>query len=322
VLAAIGTLVAVGLAAAFMSIGHSPRPRDVPIAVVGPPAAAQQVEAQSPGAFSARSVPDVDAAKRAIEKRDVYAGVVPGQKGVSQLLVAPAANNQVANFMRSTLGRATDTNVPKIVDAAPLPSDDSSGMSIGLLVQVLMISGSVGVIGVARLLPHFEASPRRGIVPVTFLCGYGLVLGLLVSVVAAAFGVGTEAAFIDRVLAFTLISVAVTLSAGALVALIGPAGAAITALLYFVLGAQISGAGTAPEFLPSFWSWLGKHLPAGAGVTLVRDLFYFPDASTGGSILILAVYAGVGALVVIGLNTLFARRRARAETTLTPTPAA
>ena len=188
--------------------------------------------------------------------------------------------------------------------------------------QVLMIAGSIGVIGVARLLPHFEASPRQGIVPLTFLCGYGLLLGLLISVIAGAFGVGTEATFIDRVLAFTLISVAVTLSTGALVALIGPAGAAVTSLLYFVLGAQISGAGTAPEFLPSFWSWLGRHLPAGAGTTLVRDLFYFPDAATGGSIAILAVYAGVGGLVVIGLNALFARRRARAVDTLAPTPTA
>lgn len=311
-LAAIGTVIAVCLASAFLSIGHSPQPRDVPIAVVGPPAAAQQVAAQAPDELSTRSVPDLAAAEAAIRERDVYGAIVPGQQGVRELLIATAANNQVANFLRRTLGRATEANVPKIVDARPLPRDDSSGASIGLLVQVLMIAGTVGVVGLTRLLPRFEGDPRRGVVPLLFLLVYGLLLGFLVAAIAAAFGVGTDASFLDRVLALAFISVAVTLSTGALVALIGPAGSAVAGLLYFVLGSQISGAGTAPEFLPSFWSELGQHLPTGAGATLLRDVFYFPEASIGEPIAILGVYAGVGLIVVIALNLLIARRRDRA----------
>jgi hypothetical protein len=312
VVAAIGALAAVALAAAFLSIGHSPQPRDVPVAVVGPPAVAQQFEAKAPGTFSARSVPDVAAGQTAIDERDVYAVVVPGSNGIRELLISPAANNQVANFMRRTLGQATETNVPRIVDAKPLPKDDSSGQSIGFLIQVLMIGGSLGVVGIARVLPRFRGDPRRGVLPLTSLVGYGLLLGLLLTVVSAAFGVGTDAAFIDRVLAFTLIGLAVTTSTGALVALMGAAGAGLASLVYFVLGAQISGAGTAPEFLPPFWSDLGQALPGGAGTSLLRDVFYFPQASTGEPIAILAAYVAVGLVVVIALSAL-ARRRSRAS---------
>jgi hypothetical protein len=315
VLAALGALLVVALAAAFLSIGHSPQPREVPVAVVGPPAAAQQLEAEADGKFSAGSVPDLAAAQREIDERDVYAAVVPGQQGVRKLLISSAASNQVANFMRRTLGAATPENVPEVVDAKPLPKEDSSNASIGLLVQVLMIGGSLGVVGLARLLPRFQGDPRRGVLPLTFLVGYGLLLGVLISLVAAAFGVGTDAAFPDRVLSLTLISIAVTTSTGAVVALVGPAGAGLTALVYFVLGSQISGAGTAPEFLPPFWSDLGQALPGGAGTSLLRDVFYFPEASTGGPVAILAAYVAVGFVVVIALGLFRRRRSANAEAT-------
>ena len=142
--------------------------------------------------------------------------------------------------------------------------------------------------------------------------GYGLLLGLLVTAVSAAFGVGADAAFVDRVLAMTVISVAVTASAGALVALMGPAGAGVASVVYFLRGAQISGASTASEFLPPFWSELGQALPAGAGATLLRDVFYFPEASTTQPLAILATYAGVGLVAVIALS-LVAHRRSTAR---------
>jgi hypothetical protein len=117
---------------------------------------------------------------------------------------------------------------------------------------------------------------------------------------------------LDRVLVFTLISLAVTASTAALVALIGPAGSAVASVLYFVLGGQINGGSTAFEFLPPFWKALGEHLPGGAGVSLLRDVIYFPEASTGEPIGILAAYAGGGLLVLLALHIVHSRRRAAA----------
>jgi hypothetical protein len=136
------------------------------------------------------------------------------------------------------------------------------------------------------------------------------VFGIAVTAIAAAFGVGTDAPVLERVGAFTLISLGASASTAGLIALIGSAGAAVTSILYFVLGAQISGAGTAPEFLPSFWSGLGQNLPAGAGTKLLRNLFYFPEASSGGAIAVLVVYAGVGLIVLLAASFVRARRRA------------
>jgi hypothetical protein len=270
------------------------------------------MEAKAPGRLSVRAVPDAAAAGRLIREREVYAAVIPGEHGVRELMIASAASNQVANFMRRTLGAATPENAPKIVDAQPLPEDDSSGLSIPLLLQVLVIGGSIGVVGIGKVLPRFRGDPRHGILPVSFLAGYALLFGLAVTGIAAAFGVGSDAALIDRVLSISLISFAITASTAALVALIGPAGSAVTTVLYFVIGAQISGGSTASEFLAPFWSDLGANLPAGAGTTLLRNVFYFPEASVGGSIGILAAYAGVGLLVLVAVSLIRSRREAHA----------
>jgi hypothetical protein len=82
--------------------------------------------------------------------------VVPGEHGVRELVIASSASNQVANFMRKTLDAATPQNVPRIVDAKPLPDDDSAGSSIPLLVQLLILGGSVGILGFRTVLPRFR----------------------------------------------------------------------------------------------------------------------------------------------------------------------
>src|SRR5262245_10796518 len=313
-LAAAGLVVAAGLGAAFLSIGHSPQPRDLPIAFVGDPTQAQGFEAQSEGKLSVRAVPDVTAAEGEIRHRDVYGAVVPNTSGdIDQLLIAPAASNQTANFLRNTLGEPTDGNVPKVTEVVPLPSDDSAGASIGLLLQVLILGGTIGVIGMARLVPHIRADLSHGVLPLAFLVAYALLLGLVLTGIAVAFGVATNVSFLDRVLSLALISFAITASTAALVALIGVAGSAVAGLVYFLIGTQVSGANTAPEFLAPFWRVLGEYLPNGAGVTLLRNVIYFPDASVAKSITILAVYVGVGCLVIVGLKLADALRTREAQ---------
>ena len=309
-LAVVGVLVALALGAAFMSIGSSQEPRELPLAAVGTPAMAKALEAKAPDELSVNAVSNRAAARQAIAERDVYGAVVLGPTGVRELMVAPAANLSVSNFLRRTLGQATPENVPRITDVAPLPSEDASGVDIALILQILLIGGSIAVVGFAKVVPRFEGSPRRGVLPLASIGGYALLFGAVLTLISAAFGVGTDAALLDRFMAFSLISLAVAASSAALVALIGPLGSAVSGILYFLLGAQISGSGAAPEFLAPFWSDLGQALPAGAGTSLLRDVFYFPQASTGEPIALLAAYAGAGLAVLLALNFVYARRRA------------
>jgi hypothetical protein len=200
-LGAVGVIVVLALGAAFMTIGHDQRPRDLPIAAVGTPATAQRVEAQAPGELSVRAVPDRAAARQAIAERDVYGAVVLGQQGVRELLIAPAANNGVANFSAARFGQPTPDGVPRITDVRPLPKDDASGVDIALILQVLLLGGSIAVVGIGRLLPRFQGDPRHGVLPLTFLATYAVLFGLALTLISGAFGVGTDAAFLDRILA-------------------------------------------------------------------------------------------------------------------------
>jgi hypothetical protein len=295
ILGGLGVIIALALGAAFMSIARDQRPRHVPVAVVG------------------RSVPDRAAAVQAIRERAVYGAVVG-----PELLIASAANNGVANFLRRAVPAA------RVTDVRALPKDDATGLDIALLVQILLVGGSIAVVGIGRVLPRVQGDPRRGIFPIGFLAAYAVLFALALTLIVSAFGVGGEATFVDKWLAMTLISAGVATSTAALVALIGPAGSGVAGVLYFLLGAQISGAGAAPEFLPSFWSGLGQTLPGGAGTSLLRSVFYFPGAPTGGSVAILAGYAAAGLLAVVGLSIVRGGRSSSAVATAaasaTPAP--
>jgi hypothetical protein len=93
---------------------------------------------------------------------------------------------------------------------------------------------------------------------------------------------------------------------------LGPAGAVVGAL-YFTLGTVISGASILPEFLPAFGRYVGENLPTGAGVQAVRDDLYFPNASIDKHLVVLGLYAGIGAVVVLITNMLPNRRDKTSE---------
>ena len=105
-----------------------------------------------------------------------------------------------------------------------------------------------------------------------------------------------------------LISLAVTASTAAVVALVGPAGSLIGGL-YFTVGLIISGSSIAPEMLPKAGHTVGQLLPPGAGATVARDAMYFPDAATAGAFVVLAAYALGGLAVILSCNAAANRTR-------------
>jgi hypothetical protein len=129
------------------------------------------------------------------------------------------------------------------------------------------------------------------------------------------FGIGAAANQLELLGVFALISLAITASTAGAVALLGPAGALVGGL-YFTLGTVISGAGILPEFLPALGRRLGENLPTGAGVQAVRDDLYFPDAPIGRHLLVLALYAGIGCVLVLVTNLLPNRRDRTSEVEL------
>jgi hypothetical protein len=325
----IGMLVQLGLTAYYLGMGHRAAPHHLPVGLVSTAAKRTPVimQLERGGAFEITDYASGDDLKTGIRRREIYGGVdITGYQ--PRLYVASAAGPAAASLLRNTyvgvvqqqasaaltdwaqrgrrmpVAQAQILNTPpEVVDVVPLPPDDTNGVSLGFLAQALALGGTVASMGLGRLIPRAKRSWRRGIAHVTTLIAYGIGSALVVLWSMGWFGVGREADRWELLGIFSLISLAITASTAGAVALLGPAGALVGAL-YFTLGTIISGASILPEFLPAFGRHVGENLPTGAGVQAVRDDLYFPDAPVAGHLLVLALYAGIGCVVVLVTNIL------------------
>ena len=80
-----------------------------------------------------------------------------------------------------------------------------------------------------------------------------------------------------------------------------------------VIGNPASGGSSAPELLPGFWRTLSQILPPGAAVTSMRDVVYFHGHGSSHALIVLAVYAVLGAAVAMIAYRLRARAGAATE---------
>ena len=337
----IGVLVQLGLTAYYLGMGHKAQPRDVPVGLVAPPGGRADVASllTERGVFRVTDYATADDLEIAIKRRDVYGGVdITGAR--PHLYVASAAGPSAANLLRTTftsvvqqrtaatlaqlarsgdrisVARAQALNAPPpITDVVPLPDDDVNGVSLGFLTQALALGGTVASMGLGRLIPRTRRSWRRGIAHVSTLIVYAVASAAVVLWSMGWFGVGVTADRGEMLAIFSLISLALTASTAGAVAIFGSPGAVIGAL-YFTLGTVISGASILPEFLPDFGRILGVNLPTGAGVQAVRDNLYFPAAEINRHLVVLALYAGIGALIVLVTNMLPNRRNRTSEVEL------
>ncbi|XVU27825.1 hypothetical protein ACQPZJ_12510 [Actinoplanes sp. CA-054009] len=316
VVVALGVVVVSLLSSALLSISHAPSPRHVALGYVGADSTRTALESQAGDALDVKVYGSRDDAITGIGRLDVYGALVVGGTGV-ELLKSTAASPQVATVLTGLVTTAfARAGTPTVTEVSPLPSDDSGGGSIGVMLQVIILGGTIGALGLGQLVPRYRANVARGELPVLFLILYGLCLGAGVAGIARAFGVGTHLHFLELTGALALINLAVTASISAIVSIIGAAGAAVGAVLYFLLGAPISGAVTAGPLMPAFWHGLGQALPPGAGATLLRRVLYFPDAPLGTPVLTLALYAGIGAIVLGVVNALAGAQRRKSLTGL------
>jgi hypothetical protein len=312
VLAALGVVIVAFLGTCLLSISHSPKPHDVSVGYVGPVAQGEQLARKSADSLEVKTYADRGEALRQIEKLDVYGALVVTAQG-NEFLKSTAASPQVAATLTTVFVKAD----PKVTDVTPLPADDSAGGSIAVLVQVAVLAGTIGAVGLGQLVPRYRANVTAGELPLLFTVVYSLCIGMLATAVASGFGVGGGTGFWAKSLALGSITLAVCASVSALVSLIGIAGSAVGGLLFFLLGVPISGATTALPMLPGGWAALGKALPPGAGATLLRKVFYFDNASIGDQVLVLALYAGIG-LLVLGIVNAFAGAHRRRSLTGLP----
>ncbi|MDN4641789.1 hypothetical protein QCD70_16185 [Agreia sp. PsM10] len=285
--------------------------KSVPLAVAGPDAAAQQVEAAL-----AESAPDtfafVDASDRAdavsqIETREVYGAIILGDAPevltssaaspiVSQLLtgIAPKLAAQL-NVALAAQGVTLNepVSVP-VTDVVPLADTDPRGAGLTAAAFPLTLGGMLGGILASILI----VGAWRRVVAITV---YVVVAGFsLAGILQGWFGALQGDYLVNAgAIALTLLAISATIVGVA--SLVGRAGIAVGPVLFLLIANPISAATQPLEFLPQPWGLVGQWFPPGAGATLLRDLSYFPDAPTTFPWLVLAGWAAAGlALAVIG----------------------
>ena len=297
--ASLGILVAVfALVSSNVAANHSPKPHSLPIGIVGAPAVAHAARAElaraAPGAFKVHSYQSLATARTGVLHRSVYGAFQPVPSTV--LLVASAASPAVAALLQRTFATVATRFGRSLAvrDLAPLPSSDSTGATTFSVVLSLIIAGLAGTTLIYTLTRHRPEAVR---VVLTVILGVaaGLITALITNVLVGAF----PHHFFQVWGVAALFVLAIGLPIAAFQVIFGIAGTAIGALLFLVIGNPASGGSSAPELLPAFWRTLSQILPPGAAVTSMRDVVYFNGHGSSHALIVLALYAVLGAGVAM-----------------------
>jgi len=277
----------------------------IPVALVGDSATVSQVESQlearSPDTFDFRIAGSVDAAEQLIRERAAYGAIVVGT--APQLLTSSAASpvvNSLLTGLSPALGSAfteaaiaqgapasTVVTVP-VTDVVPLSSSDPRGTAFAASSFPLVLGGMLGGILTSLLVVGVW---RR----VTLVFTYAVIGGVaLTSILQFWFG-ALQGNFALNAAAVALTIAAISGVITGAVALLGRAGVLVGPVLFLLIANPLSAATGPVEFLAQPWGAVGQLLPPGAAATLLRDLSYFPDATT------LTSWLALGGWTLLGL---------------------
>ncbi|WP_440709385.1 hypothetical protein [Herbiconiux sp. YIM B11900] len=281
----------------------------VPVVVAGDSATADavadQLEQSAGDTFTVSRVETRDEAEAAIRSRDAF-GAVDASGSVPEVLTASANGvvvSQIFTGLAEQLQRAFDQQlaaqgvaadaVPTIAvtDVVPLASSDPRGAGLTTLSFPLVIGGVIGGVVVSLLV----VGVWRRLATVVLYSVAGAVI--VVAIGQAWFGVLQGDAVLNT-LAVAASVLAVSALIVGLTSILGAKGIGIGAVLAMLIGNPISGATQPWEFLPEPWGAIGQFFPPGAGATLMRDLSYFPDASTLQPWLVLGGWIALGIVLM------------------------
>jgi hypothetical protein len=292
------------LAFAFSYVGafHDPTPHNVPVAVVGPPAVAAQLDALPGDPLDARHAPTRADALSQIDDRKVYGAF---DASANRLYVASAANRATAIALEATFDRiaaARRQPAVKVVDVKPLPPKDPNGTAAFYAMIAWMFGGYIGATLIGLIGEPRSRSHARGAARIGALAAFSVLNGILsVVMLRACFDV-----FTGHVVALSAIG-ALTIFASAaatagIQAAAGPAGTGLVILVFVILGNAASGGPFARPLLPGLWRTIGGLLPPGASVDLARSALFFDGARIAGPTLVLVGWVAFGTALTVALG--------------------
>jgi hypothetical protein len=282
----------------YLAAFHAPAPRQLPVAVIG---AGNQgrvehiLDAAAPGGFRVRAYPTPDAARDALEHREVYAAYDRGAPA-SSLLIAGANGPGVTATVSAAFGAVVraDSTALEVRDVLPASAGDTRGLS------VFYASFGVVLAGFLFGLVTYQTAPRLGCWwRLASLALFGVLSGLVVTLVAGETGFGAlPGSFALLALVIVLLG---TAAAGVTMVCIGKLGRAalgVAAIVLLTFGNATSGGILPPQYLPAWLHPLSWILPPGIGVRAVQGVAYFHHDALTAALIWLPVWIVVSAAVI------------------------
>jgi len=288
-------------ASVFVAVLHHPVPHQAPVAVAGRSPLAQAVGGHGGGTVRLVAEPTAGAARAALSGGQVNAAIIAGPGGESLLIQTAASPGTASVLTKEFTTAAAALKTPlHVVDLAPLPASDSSGISLFFLVIAWMLGGYVGATALGMMLGGMRPPGlRQAAIRLALLAGYAVISGLLgVLLVGPAMGVVAGYSLSLAGTGMLLVFAAGAATAG-LQAALGLPGTLIAIIGMVVFGDPTAGTSIATPLLASPWNVIGQGLPPSAALSAARGVVYLGGANLTGPLTVLATYAAAGTLLTL-----------------------
>jgi len=311
-----GLLLLFSLIALIGSAIRDPHPHDIPVGLVGPPAAVQQMSAAfgsaAPGAFQLTSYASEAEARAALDSRTVDGFLVIGPS--PRLVVAGAAGDAATGVMTAAFTNAFKAQGATLTveTVHPFTTGDAHGLILFFVVVAVIVSALVSQ-ALVFAIANDAGFGERIVVVIAFSVLAGLVGMGTATWLAGDYGSG----FWTAVGLVTLAAAAVSAVVAGLARLLGPPGLALAGLVVILLDLVSSGGPVGSQLLPDFYRWLAPWMPAGQLYSSLRGALYFDGAALGTPLAVLAAWL-VGGLVLMWLGEVANARRRTGAAVVAP----
>jgi hypothetical protein len=278
VIVAVGITMASLFAASYSLMLGRATPHRIPAGLVGDPARRPELvnafKQATGGALRFHRFYSVTAAQTAINRQKIYAALIL-EPAKPQLLTSSASGVSVARVLEQAALQVAQRVSPPvaIVDLHPLPRADPQGL-VGF--YVTLAATILGFVSMLQLGAHAPQLSLRAWL--TFIVVLAVLGGLSLALVTDPLIGALRGAFSKLWLSLAAEIAAAALFSSAMRCLVRAWAIVPTWLLFVVLGNTSSGGAVAPPLLPPLFAFVGRFLPPGATVDILRRAVYFPHA--------------------------------------------
>jgi hypothetical protein len=294
-----GLVLLVTLIGLIASALHDPRPHGIPIGLVAPAAAREQISSRfdqaAPGAFKFTTYDSEQAARKALDVRSVDGVLVVTPAG-AKVIVAGAAGDAVSGVITGAFGNAfrAQGQQVQVETVHPFASGDAHGLVLFFLVVAIILSTVV-----AQAVVLARAATMPVVVRLAVLIVYAVLAGLVGTATTAAIVGGFGDRFWDVAGLASLIALAVGAPIGAGARILGAPGFGLMALVMVLFDLVSSGGPVGTLLLPDFYRAVGPWMPAALGYSALRGDLYFADAGVDVPIALMSAWAATGILLIL-----------------------